>query len=97
MNDFEYLDLANEDFVEGQIVQYCDTMHRIVYCERLGCLALQNKTEENSDKNAPFFDTPEDTPNFWGSLGDSWRPYKSAKEKIEIVGFQEVRRLTKIL
>jgi len=96
MNNIWYpqLDLEKEGYKIGQIVcidEHTRNPKRVVFSQRLGCLALQNQGGENGYEGDHFGDFTEyDGRGFWGSLGDCFRLPLHAKNKITIIGFQEV-------
>lgn len=100
METYPQFDLEKEGYKIGQIICFNGQTHnpkRVIFSERLGCFALQNKGGEIGRERRCFGDfTEQDGLGFWGSLDDCFTlsltpgAKKKPRYQIEIIGFQEV-------
>ena len=95
MNDmYPQLDLEKEGYAIGQIICIDGHRHnpkRVIFSERFGCFALQNKGGERGSEWEHFGDfTEHDGKGLRGSLDDCFTLPLHAKNKITVLGFQEV-------
>ena len=89
--------LEKEGYTIGQIICVSGHTHnpkRVIFSQRLGGFALQNLSERNQNSKL-FFDFTEEENRFWGSLDDCFLLPLNAKEKITVIGFQEVPEANK--
>lgn len=93
MNEYPQLNLKEEGYKIGQII--CVDGHkqnpkRVIFSERLGCFALQNKGGERGSEWEHFGNFTEHDKGLRGSLDDCFTLPLHAKNSIEVIGFQEV-------